>query len=469
MRWNDDALYAQFLLRDPANNGKFLTGVLTTGIYCLPSCPARRPKRENVRFFHTPDEARQSGLRPCHRCRPDFFYRGAEWHEDLYEQTAARVRRDQSAFADVPDLAAAAGLSRTALTDLFREHAHESPGAFLRRLRVEHVCGLLGQGMKPTDAAVSAGFESSSSFHEQFTARTGLTPGAYASLGQGFALRLPPGYRSQEVLAFYGRDPQSVSESVSGSSLKKCAPIGGKPALVEIAFEGDTAYCRVDCAPREGHRAVVRMLGIDSDAAGFERQFSADPLLGAIVTRQKGLRIPLTPQPWEALAWAILGQQISVKFAVALRRELIGAFGGLHPSGLRAHPTPEAVAALDLDTLRKLKFSGSKAEYLLAAARAVASGELPLASLREMSARRAARLLGGIRGIGPWTVQYALLRGLGFADCLPSGDAGLAQGLARMLEVRPSEARIRELLTKFSPWRSLATYHIWASLKGDCE
>lgn len=462
-------MYAQFLLRDPADNGKFLTGVLTTGIYCLPSCPARRPKRENVRFFHTPDEARRSGLRPCHRCRPDFFYRGAEWHEDLYEQTAARVRRDPSAFSDVPDLAAAAGLSRTALADLFREHAHESPGAFLRRVRVEHVCRLLGQGIKPTDAAVSAGFESSSSFHEQFTARTGLTPGAYASLGQEFTLRLPAGYRFREVLAFYGRDTQSVSESVSGSGMKKCASIGGKPALLEIAFDGDTAQCRVDCAPREGHRAMVRMLGIDSDATGFERQFGADPLLGAIVTRQKGLRIPLTPQPWEALGWAILGQQISVKFAVALRRELIGACGETHPSGLRAHPTPEAVAALDLDTFRKLKFSGSKAEYLLAAARAVAGGELPLASLREMSARRAARLLGGIRGIGPWTVQYALLRGSGFADCLPAGDAGLAQGLARLLKARPSEPEIRELLAKFSPWRSLATYHIWASLKGDCE
>jgi AraC family transcriptional regulator of adaptative response / DNA-3-methyladenine glycosylase II len=476
MRWNEDALYAQFLLRDPADNGKFLTGVLTTGIYCLPSCPARRPKRENVRFFHTPDEARQSGLRPCHRCRPDFFYRGAEWHENLYEQTAARVRRDPSAFADVADLAAAAGLSRTALADLFREHAHESPGAFLRRIRVEHVCGLLGRGSRPADAAAASGFESSSSFHEQFTARTGLTPGAYASLGQDFTLRLPAGYRLQEVLAFYGRDPQSVSESVAPlglktSGLKKCTLIAGKPALLEIAFDRDTAHCRVDCAPHEGHRAIVRMLGIDSDAAGFERQFSADPLLGAIVMRQKGLRIPLTPQPWEALAWAILGQQISVRFAVALRRELIGACGQVHRSGLRAHPTPEAVAALDVDALRKLKFSGPKAEYLLAAARAVASGELPLASLRglrEMSARRAARLLGGIRGIGPWTVQYALLRGLGFADCLPSGDAGLAQGLARLLDVRPAEPRIRELLAKFSPWRSLATYHIWTSLKGDC-
>src|SRR5712671_62953 len=90
---DDDRRYQHFLQRDQACDGKFLTGVLTTGIYCLPSCPARRPKRENVRFFRTPDEARESGLRPCHRCRPDWFYRGEEWYESLYEQTAARVRQ----------------------------------------------------------------------------------------------------------------------------------------------------------------------------------------------------------------------------------------------------------------------------------------------------------------------------------------------------------------------------------------
>src|SRR5271165_3459307 len=115
MRWNEDALYQQFLKRDPSFNGKFLTGVLTTGIYCLPSCPARRPKRENVQFFRTPEEARMSGLRACVRCRPDFFYRGEEWHESLYEQTAARVRRDPAAFGDISDVATAAGMSRTAL------------------------------------------------------------------------------------------------------------------------------------------------------------------------------------------------------------------------------------------------------------------------------------------------------------------------------------------------------------------
>lgn len=469
----DARRYRQFLARDRASDGKFITGVLTTGIYCLPSCPAKRPRRENIRFFKSPDEAQRSGLRPCRRCRPDWFYRGEEWHENLYEQTVARMRRNPAAFADIADVATAAGLSRTALNDLFREHGHESPGAFLRRVRVDRACRLLENGAKPAAAAAAAGFESASSFHERFLARTGLTPGVYAGLGnvREFVLRLPPRYRFREVLDFYGRDPAGVSEQVLPQGLRKALLIDGKPALIEIAFERGVgavvvAHCRIDAANSfEAHRAIVRILGLDADAAAFERQFAGDPLLGELLQQQRGLRIPLTPSPWEALAWAIMGQQISVKMAVALRRELICAFGLPHASGLRAHPSADTVAALDVDALRKLKFSGAKAEYLIAAAQAVSSGALP-ENLRDFSARHAARLLGNVRGIGPWTVQYAFLRGFGFSDCLPSGDAGLARGLARLTGSRPKEPAVRELMARFAPWRSLATYHVWASLKG---
>jgi AraC family transcriptional regulator, regulatory protein of adaptative response / DNA-3-methyladenine glycosylase II len=468
-KMDDDRRYQHFLQRDQAYDGKFLTGVLTTGIYCLASCPARRPKRENVRFFNTPDEARRSGLRPCHRCHPDWFYRGEEWYESLYERTVARVRQVPASFPDIAAIGAAAGVSRTALNDLFREHGHESPAAFLRRVRVEHVCRLLERGIKPADAAASAGFEGTSAFHQQFLARTGLTPGAYAGLSDAreFVLRLPAGYRSREVLDFYGRDPLSVSEQVSTCGFRKALFADGQASLVEISFRGDSAAVRVDGGNSfAAHQAVVRMLGIDSDASGFERQFADDALLGTLLQRQRGLRIPLTPEPWEALAWAIMGQQISVKAAVALRRELITAVGLQHQSGLRAHPAAEAVADLDVETLRRLKFSRSKAEYLIAAAQAVTSGELPIANLRSLSARHSARLLGNVRGIGPWTIQYAFLRGFGFADCLPSGDAGLAQGLGRLNGERPDEPRVRETMSRFAPYRSLATYHIWSSLKG---
>jgi AraC family transcriptional regulator, regulatory protein of adaptative response / DNA-3-methyladenine glycosylase II len=465
---NDERRYRQFLQRDRAYDGKFLTGVLTTGIYCLPSCPARRPKRENVRFFNTPDEARRSGLRPCHRCRPDWFYRGEEWYENLFEQTVARVRETPASFSGIASIARVAGISRTALNDLFREHAQESPGAFLRRIRVERVCHELERGVSTSAAAVAAGFESNSAFHQQFVSRTGLTPGAYADLATAreFRLRLPSGYRTSEVLDFYGRDPLSVSERVSASGLQKAILIDGQPALIEILFEGECATVRVD-GPHSfaAHRAAVRMLGIDSDVGAFERQCKNDTLLFGLIHRQRGLRIPLTPEPWEALAWAIMGQQISLKAAVALRRELIANVGTQHSSGLYAHPAAHIVASLGVEALQQLKFSRPKAEYLVEAARAVSNGTVSLCTLRNLSTRHAARMLGNIRGIGPWTIQYAFLRGFGFPDCLPAGDAGLAQGLERLLGERPKPSRIRELMDAFAPYRSFATYHVWTSLK----
>src|SRR6266705_3436954 len=142
VRWNPDAIYQLFLRRDAADNGKFIVGVVTTGIYCLPSCPAKRPLRKNIRFFRTPDEAKATGLRACLRCRPEYFYRGAEWHENLFEETTARMRRDPAAFAGTQDIAKACGLARTALNDLFRQHAHESPAAFLRRVRLDRAMRL---------------------------------------------------------------------------------------------------------------------------------------------------------------------------------------------------------------------------------------------------------------------------------------------------------------------------------------
>lgn len=283
-----------------------------------------------------------------------------------------------------------------------------------------------------------------------------------------FTLALPRGYRRNEVLDFYGRDPESVSERIERASLRKAALVGGFPALLEIEFgiRKDEAICRTDAADFEAARkAIERILGLTADAEEFENRFAGDPLLGEVICRQRGLRIPLTPAPWEALAWAIIGQQISLKVAVMLRRNLIAAAGLPHDSGLRAHPSAAAVAQLDVETLRGLKFSGSKAEYVLAAARAVTSGELPVDRLHAMPFEEAVSRAAAVRGIGPWTIQYFFLRGLGLSDCLPAGDAGLAQGLARLIGERPNERQIRDLMARYAPWRSLATYHVWASLK----
>src|SRR5215213_6291686 len=131
----DQAMLERFHARDRASDGRFLTGVLATGIYCLPSCAARKPLPENVRFFPTEEAARSAGLRPCRRCRPDDFYRACDPDLHLAESLAAQVRRDPAAYPDAARLAAAAGVGGTRLNALIRRHFHTTPAAFLARER----------------------------------------------------------------------------------------------------------------------------------------------------------------------------------------------------------------------------------------------------------------------------------------------------------------------------------------------
>src|SRR6478752_3056618 len=154
-------------------DGKFIIGVMTTGIYCLPSCAARPPKPQNVRLFTTEAEAKTAGLRACKRCRPDLYYRGEDENISLFEGLMARVRAEPGNFADASAL------------------------------------------------AKGAGFESESVFHRQFLALTRMTPGAYRALSNVFLLQLPAGYRAKEVLAYHARDPESLCERSDGNRIWK--------------------------------------------------------------------------------------------------------------------------------------------------------------------------------------------------------------------------------------------------------
>jgi AraC family transcriptional regulator of adaptative response / DNA-3-methyladenine glycosylase II len=183
VRWNEQELYEVFAARDAAWNGRFLTGVVTTGIYCLPSCPARKPLPENVRFFSTETEARAAGLRPCHRCRPDLFYQGRDPDLERLEGLLAEVASAPAEFPDAASLAAASGFGVTKLAALTRRHYHAAPLALLQRLRVAWAAERLLHGRKTVlDVGYSAGWESASAYHAAFRRLTGLSPGGYRRL-----------------------------------------------------------------------------------------------------------------------------------------------------------------------------------------------------------------------------------------------------------------------------------------------
>lgn len=468
MHWTDEQLYARILARDATFDGQVFTGVLTTGIYCLPSCPARKPQARNVRFFRDEDSARAAGLRPCKRCRPEAFRRGEDADLERLEEAMAQATSKPVAFPDVEALAEAAGMGLTKLKNLFRDHAQIQPAVFLQRVRIDAACCRLRDGTPTlTDLAPASGYESTSGFHAAFRRQTGLSPGAYRSMlvTDRFTLPLPQGLRVADVLRFHGRDSDSVSEQVDGQRLRKAFLCWGRASVlslnlaersVEVGLEGASG----PTAMAQAHAAALRLLGWHGEPAAFE---AAHP---ALARGREGLRVLLTLDPFEALVWAIIGQQVNLAFAYALRRDLIRRVGLPASGGLIAHPDAAQIAALTLPELQALRFSRPKAEYLLHAAAEVASGRLDLAA--HPTATGAARTLLALRGCGPWTAQYVLMRGLGFRDCVPVGDAGLTLALQRrfQLEVRPDATDTLRLMAPFAPHRSLATFHLWASLKG---
>jgi AraC family transcriptional regulator of adaptative response / DNA-3-methyladenine glycosylase II len=165
----------------------------------------------------------------------------------------------------------------------------------------------------------------------------------------------------------------------------------------------------------------------------------------------------------DGLLWCIIGQQINLPFACVLKRRLVENLGTRLPGGLYSLPPAAAIARLDPSDLRPWQYSGQKAAYLIGAARLVAEGKLDLGALASMSATRAERTLLAVRGLGPWSVNYLMMRSLGFADCVPIGDTGVTSGLKSLfrLEERPDVDATRRLMAVFSPHRSLATAHLW--------
>lgn len=313
-------------------------------------------------------------------------------------------------------------------------------------------------------------------------------------------LALPEHYRWQEFIAFHSRDVSQSAErlDVSSQQLLKALHWQGSPALLVLNWSrGEvmaTLHSQRAASDAQAEQAdlqamVQRMLGLAYPPSALEQAHGSHQELGPLLARQRGLHVPAAPTPFEALSWAIMGQQISVAVAVALRRKLI-ALAGVPLSaaieqavpqaqGMLAYPEAAQVAELDIESLRAASFSQAKATTLLTVARAVQSGELPLDDWAQHSAQglwtpdsvavATAQLLA-IKGIGPWTVNYCLLRGYGWPDGSLHGDVAVrrAIGLLQQKEkpdaAKPDALQARIWLDQFQPWRALVAAHLWASL-----
>jgi AraC family transcriptional regulator of adaptative response / DNA-3-methyladenine glycosylase II len=467
MRMTDAQMYARVLASDADFDGRFFTGVLTTGIYCLPSCRARKPKPGNVRFFPSAEAARASGLRPCRKCHPDDFARGADPVLESIETLVGEIRENPAAFADARAIVRRSGFGTTRCFELFRRHYHATPAEVLLRARLATAQrALLASDAGVGEIGFAAGFETLSAFHDNFRRLSGLTPAGYRVLRDAgttaFELALPGDYALPYLRHALARDAESRDVRLEGDNALVATRLP-EPAVLRLTLS--PASIAVACpagSAIEAHRITVGLLGLDQDAAAFAR-LARRLGFARLVAHAPGLRISLTPSTFDGLLWAIIGQQINFSFACRLKRRLLELCGTPLDDGMIAPPTAAEVARLDETQLLPLQFSRQKAGYLLATARLIAEGRLDLSALRHGSATRAERTLLAVRGLGPWSVNYLMMRSLGFADCVPLGDTGVTSGLLALmhLDERPDGDATRRLMSVFSPYRSLATAHLW--------
>jgi AraC family transcriptional regulator of adaptative response/methylated-DNA-[protein]-cysteine methyltransferase len=175
MHYTEKTMLAAMTANDSRYDGRFYVGVLSTGIYCLPSCRARTPKPANVRFFPTREEAVAFGLRGCRRCRSDRY---PDILPDWVKRLVVYLRENRTKRINEHDLSSAAGVDITTIRRHFKTHLGMTPLAFNRYQRLLHAKQLLAEGVDALEAALACGYESQSGFRTAFIRQFGRPPGS---------------------------------------------------------------------------------------------------------------------------------------------------------------------------------------------------------------------------------------------------------------------------------------------------
>ena len=463
-----DRCYRAVRSRDTRFDGRFVTAVRTTGIYCRPSCPAQTPRRENVRFFPRAAVAAAAGFRACKRCRPDAAPGSRDW--DVRADLAARaLRAIEGGVVDtdgVPGLAQRLAVSERHLHRVLVREIGVGPLALARTRRAQTARMLIEHTALPlTDVAFSAGFASVRQFNDVMLAEFGVAPSALrrapaadgeavGTLTLRLAMRTP--YAAGPMLSWLGTRAVPGVEEVSEGSYRRV--LGAGVIALEPRPDAGHIVARVDARDLNRVTAVVTraraLFDLDADPAEVDAVLGADELLADSVRLRPGMRVPGCVDGFELAVRAVLGQQVSVAAARTFAARLVQRCGTPLEiaSGPLTHafPTAEAVATADLEGLG---LTGARVRTLRSLAAAVAAGDVVLDPSADRDEAR--RALLALPGIGPWTVDYIAMRALTDPDAFPASDLVLRRLLGTDANDRAERWR---------PWRAYAAMHLWNSI-----
>ncbi len=443
------------LSRDPRFDGRFFTAVKTTGIYCRTICPVPPPKEENVQYFETAIECAQAGFRPCLRCRPDSAPGSPAWLgiNTTLSRAIKLINEGALQGSSLVVLAQRLGISDSYLRQLFTKHLGVSPKTYALYQQCLFAKQLLHQTSLPINqVALASGFGSVRRFNDCFKAQLKLTPSSMR--------KTPTSSNNLQIKLSY-RPPfdwPSMQDTLSQRAIEKmewCDENSYGRTFHWHASQGTfTAHhiadknlfnVSIEIDDIKQLQSVInnikRILDLDVDMQAVEHDLNKCKMLNFPISN--GLRLPGIWSMFEAGIRAILGQQVSIAAARNLVRTLVSSLGQPTNSGKLLFPNPKEIANSELNFLR---IPNARKQTLRNLAQHYLDSDEPNDAKQWLA----------LKGIGPWTIAYAQMRGLSHPDIFLAGDLGIKKALTDTTNLFDA--------SQASPWQSYLTFQLWKQL-----
>ncbi len=465
--------------KDARFDGWFFVAVVTTGIYCRPSCPVVPPKAEHMRFYPSAAAAQQAGFRACKRCRPDASPGSPQWNEraDLVARAMRLIADGVIDREGVEGLAARLGYSSRQIERRLNAELGAGPLAIARAQRAQAARLLIETSALPmSEIAFAAGFASIRSFNDTIRQVFAVSPTelrnraarGHPAVSPGtLTLRLP--FRTplcpDNLFGHLAATAVPGVEEWRDGAYRRTLRLPHGPGIVALRPEPDHVECRLTLTDlRDLAMAISRcrwLLDLDADPVAVDDLLRTDPLLAPHVDKAPGRRVPRTVDGTELAVRAVLGQQVSTAAARTHAARLVTAYGEPveDPAGGLTHlfPAPEALAEIDPQTLA---FPRTRRVTLAALVAALTTGDLDLGAGSDWQETRVR--LQALPGFGPWTVETIAMRALGDPDAFIPTDLGI-RGAARELGLPHTPAALNRHSAAWRPWRAYAVQYLWAT------
>ncbi|MEU1660268.1 DNA-3-methyladenine glycosylase 2 family protein [Streptomyces griseofuscus] len=467
--------------KDARFDGWFYTAVLTTRIYCRPSCPVVPPKPGNMTFYPSAAACQQAGFRACKRCRPDTSPGSPEWNQraDLVARAMRLITDGVVDREGVPGLAARLGYSTRQVERQLLAELGAGPLALARAQRAQTARLLIETTPLPmAEIAFAAGFSSIRAFNDTVREVFALSPSelrrrvpAGRAAGETtpgtLSLRLP--FRAplnpDNLFGHLAATAVPGVEEWRDGAYRRTLRLPYGHGIAALAPRPDHIACRLTLSDLRDLAVAIsrcrRMLDLDADPVAVDDRLRTDPLLAPLVDKAPGRRVPRTVDEAEFAVRAVLGQQVSTAAARTHAGRLVTAHGTPvdDPEGGLTHlfPSPQALAALDPDTLAMPRTRRATFTTLVGQ---LADGTLHLGVESDWAEARA-RLLA-LPGFGPWTVDVIAMRAFGDPDAFLPTDLGIRRAAAE-LGLPSTPAALIARAEAWRPWRAYAVQYLWAT------